>query len=157
MFTLGVWRQKSLCVALNFLLSDFQRTPWPPSFTVYSHQLYERFEGSVQEWGIQEPLIPIALSVIGMAGASGWVSLAKSCHHFLCTSWYRDVGKYRAKIFFSLCALLFGHGCQVPWNWNYRELWTAVWVLGIEPRSSGRAVSALNCWAISPAQGICFL
>ena len=67
---------------------------------MYSHQLYERFEGSVQEWGIQEPLIPIALSVIGMAGASGWVSLTKSCHHSLCTSWYRDVGKYRAKILF---------------------------------------------------------
>ena len=29
--------------------------------------------------------------------------------------------------------------------------WAALWVLGIEPRSSRRAASALNHWAISPA------
>jgi hypothetical protein len=31
------------------------------------------------------------------------------------------------------------------------QLWAVMWVLGTEPRSSGRAVSALNCWAISIA------
>lgn len=23
-------------------------------------------------------------------------------------------------------------GCQTPWNWNYRQLWTSLWVLGNE-------------------------
>ena len=42
-------------------------------------------------------------------------------------------------------------GCQVPWNWSYRLLWIAMWVLRTAHRSSGMAVSALNCWAVSPA------
>ena len=33
----------------------------------------------------------------------------------------------------------------------YRWLWTTMWVLRIEPRTSGRADSALNLWVISPA------
>ena len=44
--------------------------------------------------------------------------------------------------------------------WSDRELWAAVWMLGIEPRSSGRSASALNYWAISPAPVLllfCFL
>ena len=53
-------------------------------------------------------------------------------------------------IVFSIqCTLVWG--CQIPWNWNYRQLWAAMWVLGIEPESFGRAVSALNGWIISPA------
>jgi hypothetical protein len=36
---------------------------------------------------------------------------------------------------------------------HYRWLWAAMWLLGIELRISGRAASALNLWAISPAQG----
>ena len=32
-------------------------------------------------------------------------------------------------------------GDQSPWNWRYRQLWAAMWVPGIEPGSSGRAVS----------------
>ena len=34
---------------------------------------------------------------------------------------------------------------------HYRWLWATMWLLGIELRISGRVVSALNCWAISPA------
>ena len=34
---------------------------------------------------------------------------------------------------------------------HYRWLWAIMWLLGIELRTSGRAVSALNLWAISPA------
>jgi hypothetical protein len=34
------------------------------------------------------------------------------------------------------------------WNWSYRELWAAMWVLGIDPGSSGKSVSARNCWVI---------
>ena len=34
---------------------------------------------------------------------------------------------------------------------HYRRLWTTMWLLGIELRIFGRAVSALTCWAISPA------
>jgi len=32
-----------------------------------------------------------------------------------------------------------------------------MWVLRIEPRSSGGAASALNCWGISLAQELAFL
>lgn len=41
--------------------------------------------------------------------------------------------------------------CQIPWNWRHRQLWVATWVLRIEPRSAGGAVSALNYSTISPA------
>jgi hypothetical protein len=36
-------------------------------------------------------------------------------------------------------------------RFHYRWLWTTMWVLGIELRSSRRAACALNLWAISPA------
>ena len=39
--------------------------------------------------------------------------------------------------------------CQIPWDCSYRQLLVTISVLGIEPRFSGRATSALNCWAIS--------
>ena len=48
-------------------------------------------------------------------------------------------------------------GCWIPWNRSYRWFWAAMWVLGIEPVSSGRAVSAPNPWVISPAQTVSFL
>jgi hypothetical protein len=41
-------------------------------------------------------------------------------------------------------------GPGIPWRHN-RQLWAAVWVLGIEHPSSGRAASALDSWAIPPA------
>ena len=34
---------------------------------------------------------------------------------------------------------------------HYRWLWAIMWLLGIELMTSGRVVSALNLWAISPA------
>jgi len=34
---------------------------------------------------------------------------------------------------------------------HYRRLWAAIWLVRIELRTSGRAVSALTHWAISPA------
>lgn len=37
---------------------------------------------------------------------------------------------------------------QTLWNWSYRWLWAALWLLGKEPRFSGRAVRAPNCWTI---------
>ena len=33
---------------------------------------------------------------------------------------------------------------------HYRWLWATTWLLGIELRTFGRAVSALNCWTDSP-------
>lgn len=32
----------------------------------------------------------------------------------------------------------------IPWNCGYRWLWTTTWLLGIKPRSSGRAANALR-------------
>ena len=40
---------------------------------------------------------------------------------------------------------------------HYRWLWATMWLLRIELRTSGRAASALNCWAISPAPPPSFL
>ena len=37
---------------------------------------------------------------------------------------------------------------------HYRWLWATISLLGVELRTSGRAVSALNRWAISPAQHV---
>ena len=37
-------------------------------------------------------------------------------------------------------------------GFHYRWLWAIMWLLGIELRTCGRAVSAPNHWAISPAQ-----
>ena len=36
------------------------------------------------------------------------------------------------------------------WNWRCRWLWATMWVLGIEPKSTGRATSALSHWTILP-------
>lgn len=41
--------------------------------------------------------------------------------------------------------------CEGVRSWSYRQLWAAGWVLGTESSSIGRAVSALNHWAIFPA------
>jgi hypothetical protein len=40
---------------------------------------------------------------------------------------------------------------------HYRWLWATMWLLGIELRTSGRAVGAFNRWAISPAPITTFL
>jgi hypothetical protein len=37
-------------------------------------------------------------------------------------------------------------------GFHYRWLWATMWLLGFELRNFRRAVSALNRWAISPAQ-----
>ena len=44
--------------------------------------------------------------------------------------------------------------CLMWWilcNWSYKQLWAAMWVLGIKPGSSEGAPSALNWWASSTA------
>ena len=40
---------------------------------------------------------------------------------------------------------------------DYRWLWATMWLLKIELRISGRTISALNRWAISPAPTVCVL
>jgi hypothetical protein len=45
---------------------------------------------------------------------------------------------------FSICRSQRGHT-------GLRQLWVTICVLGTEPRSSARAASTLNLWAISPA------
>lgn len=44
-----------------------------------------------------------------------------------------------------------------PWDWSYKCLWVAMWLLGVNPLSSGRAISTLNCWAIFLAPICIFL
>lgn len=45
-------------------------------------------------------------------------------------------------------------GQKISRDWNYRLLWAAVWVLGIECMSLGRVLSSLNCWTISQIQAL---
>lgn len=40
---------------------------------------------------------------------------------------------------------------RILWNWSYGWLRSTTWVVGSWPRSSTRAASAHNCWAISVA------
>lgn len=41
--------------------------------------------------------------------------------------------------------------CQIPWNWNCKVFWAAVWVPGFKSGFLARAARAFNCWANSPA------
>lgn len=45
-------------------------------------------------------------------------------------------------------------GQQIAWNGSYRWLWAALWVLGAEPRSSGRAASTQSHRAVYPSPSI---
>jgi len=40
---------------------------------------------------------------------------------------------------------------------HYKWLWSTMWLLGINLRTSGRAVSTINLWAISLAQHFLFV
>lgn len=61
-------------------------------------------------------------------------------------------------IFYFMCMSVFLNVCvstrrghwipRNPWNWSYRRLWVAMWVLIIDSRSSSRKARALNHWAI---------
>jgi hypothetical protein len=36
---------------------------------------------------------------------------------------------------------------EIPWEWNYRQLWAAMYTLRTEPMFSEKASSALTCYA----------
>ena len=59
--------------------------------------------------------------------------------------------------FWTNACCMFVWGNCFPWNWSHRQLWAAMWMLGIELRSLGKAVGALNYWAIFPAPIVYFL
>jgi hypothetical protein len=60
----------------------------------------------------------------------------------------------------ALCACLVPlkarKGHWISWNWSYRWLRAAMWVLGIELWSPEWVASALNPWAISVAPAVLF-
>ena len=58
--------------------------------------------------------------------------------------------KFICLIYMSILSLSSDTPEEGIWS-HYRWLWASMWLLGIELRTSGRAVSASNCWAISPA------
>lgn len=45
--------------------------------------------------------------------------------------------------------------CRILWNWNYQQLWATIWMLGIKPRSFGKAAvfltfePSLHPWTMS--------
>jgi hypothetical protein len=48
-------------------------------------------------------------------------------------------------------SVLGSHCCEEGIRFHYRWLLATMWLLGIELRTSGRALGALNCCTISPA------
>lgn len=40
---------------------------------------------------------------------------------------------------------------HIPWYWSYRWMWVTMWVLGIEPKPSGRQPVLINLWTLFPA------
>lgn len=42
------------------------------------------------------------------------------------------------------CAVKTRRQCPLPWNWSCKQLWPYLWVLGMEPRFSGRSTDVLN-------------
>jgi hypothetical protein len=76
-----------------------------------------------------------------------WIIL-KICHSL----WFLKI--YLFIYLFILCLWAHCSCLQTPEEGirsHYRWLWATMWLLGIELRTSGRAVSALNHWVISPA------
>lgn len=61
----------------------------------------------------------------------------------LCTNVYQDV---LLACMFHVQAVLVEvrWGCWSPWNWNCGWLFTAMWVLGLKPETSGRAIRVLR-------------
>lgn len=41
-------------------------------------------------------------------------------------------------------------GWQMLWNWTYRKLGATMYVMGINPGSSGKVTNVLNCWPNFP-------
>lgn len=75
-------------------------------------------------------------------------------HSVMCSIyWYRRA-ECDSKIYACLCTRRVpsapeGRGHQIPRDWSCRWLWAAVWVLGLELRTSGRAARVISpepCW-----------
>lgn len=47
--------------------------------------------------------------------------------------------------------------CWIPWNWNQRQLWAAMWMLGTRPGSSRRAANVLKLRALPSPLPLWFL
>ena len=79
------------------------------------------------------------------------VCMQKSGDHFL--FFFQKIFYFYSFIYLLfMCTLLLSsdtpEGCIRS---HYRWLWATMWLLGSDLRTSGRVVSALNHWAISPA------
>lgn len=44
----------------------------------------------------------------------------------------------------------------ILWNWSYTQLCAALWMLGMDSRCFGRAVSVYCYWAVSPSSTVLF-
>lgn len=91
--------------------------------------------------------------------ASGTAALWPQClanlgsrFYFVKNSHWICLNDYPPPFFFIaiLPACMSLWGCQPLWNWTHQQLWAATWLLGIEPGSSRRTITALNPWAFSP-------
>lgn len=57
---------------------------------------------------------------------------------------------FKLGYFYFICSdVLSVWGCWISWNCSCSQLWAAMWVLGTEQGSSGRAAKVLTQWIIS--------
>lgn len=61
-------------------------------------------------------------------------------HFFICMSIYLQVS---TSPHVCLVAMKGRSVCQIFWDWNYRQLWGAIWILGTKPVSSAKAASTV--------------
>lgn len=74
-----------------------------------------------------------------------FIDFFKKCHIYIFKDFYVYGCLYVCAPYACLVHAEAKRGHRIVCNWHYR------WALEVEPVSSGRAVSALNHWTISPA------
>ena len=92
-------------------------------------------------------IVSITLNLLSSQNSVQWMSL--SCFVF------KDLLIYFISCMWIHCHCLQTHQKRTS-DTHYRGLWATKWLLGIEFRTSGRAVSAFKHWAISPAPPLSF-
>ena len=73
------------------------------------------------------------------------MALTRSCKKSLLRIFKKDL--FISYVWVVYCCYLQTHQKRSS-NPHYRWLWGTMWLLGIELRTSGGVVSALNCWAL---------
>ena len=114
-------------------------------------------------WFFETGFLCVALAVLGLTCGPGWPRTHRdppaSASGVLELKAYNN-SFFKKRIIYLLFVSTLSLSSDTPEEGvrpHYRWLWATMWLLGFELRTSGRAVSALNHWAISPARVAWFL